>query len=178
MAQYLKSAVPAAQDDERLRAVRATVTEVIDAVRTRGDAAVREYSEKFDGWSPDSFHLDADSIEKIIATVPEQAIADIRSVQHRVRTFAQHQMDSLRDFEVETEPGVFLGQKNIPVSAAGAYIPGGRYPLVASAHMTVVTAKVTGAKPRTYFNATGGANQAPPTVDFSKPPTPPAPAKP
>lgn len=144
MTHYVKSAQPAALDVERLRAVRDTVTEVIADVRERGDAAVREYSEKFDGWSPDSFRLDAEQIEKIVASVPEQALDDIVAVQARVRRFAEHQLDSLRDFEVETEPGVFLGQKNIPVGSAGAYVPGGRYPLVASAHMTVVTAKVAG----------------------------------
>jgi sulfopropanediol 3-dehydrogenase len=144
MIQYLKSAQPAAVDDERLRAVRETVTQVIADVRERGDAAVREYSEKFDGWSPDSFRLDAESIEKIVASVPAQAIEDIKAVQARVRRFAEHQRASLQDFEVETEPGVFLGQRNIPVGSAGAYVPGGRYPLVASAHMTVVTAKVAG----------------------------------
>ena len=142
--EYLKSAIPIAQDVERLKSVRATVTSVIDDVRERGDAAVREYSEKFDGWSPGSFRLSAEDIEKIVASVPAQVIDDIIQVQGRVRTFAQHQMDSLQDFEVETEPGVHLGQKNIPVSSAGAYVPGGRYPLVASAHMTVVTAKVAG----------------------------------
>jgi sulfopropanediol 3-dehydrogenase len=144
MTGHLKSAQPAAQDEARLAAVRATVTEVIADIRTRGDVAVREYSEKFDGWSPDSFRLDAEQIDEIVAGVPDQVMTDIRDVQARVRDFARLQLESLRDFEVETEPGVFLGQKNIPVSSAGAYVPGGRYPLVASAHMTVVTAKVAG----------------------------------
>ncbi|MET0135711.1 MAG: histidinol dehydrogenase [Kibdelosporangium sp.] len=139
---YLKSAQPAARGTDQ--AVRDTVAAVIADVRARGDAAVREYSEKFDNWSPESFRLDQDQIDEIIATVPGQAIEDIKTVQGRVRAFAQYQKDSLRDFEVETEPGVFLGQKNIPVASAGAYVPGGRYPLVASAHMTVVTAKVAG----------------------------------
>jgi sulfopropanediol 3-dehydrogenase len=143
MTHYLKEAQPTEQDT-RLQGVRDTVTQVIADVRERGDAAVREYSEKFDRWSPDSFKLDAEAIDKIISSVPQQAIADIKTVQARVRTFAQHQKDSLRDFEVETEPGVHLGQKNIPVASAGAYVPGGKYPLVASAHMTVVTAKVAG----------------------------------
>jgi sulfopropanediol 3-dehydrogenase len=144
MHHYVKSAQPAELDSERLRGVRETVTAVIADVRGRGDAAVREYSEKFDGWSPDNFRLDDEQIEKIIAGVPGQAIDDIKSVQARVRRFAEHQKASLHDFEVETEPGVLLGQKNIPVGSAGAYVPGGRYPLVASAHMTVVTAKVAG----------------------------------
>ena len=143
-AEYLKNAQPAELDTARLAAVRATVTAVIAEVRARGDEAVREYSAKFDNWSPTRFRLDRADIEKIVATVPEQVIADIKAVQARIRTFARHQMDSLRDFEVETEPGVHLGQKNIPVGSAGVYVPGGRYPLVASAHMTVVTAKVAG----------------------------------
>lgn len=144
MTHYVKSAQPAALDTDRLQAVRETVSQVIADVRARGDVAVREYSEKFDGWSPGSFRLDAEQVEKIVAGVPAQALDDIVAVQARVRRFAEHQLDSLRDFEVETEPGVFLGQKNIPVGSAGAYVPGGRYPLVASAHMTVVTAKVAG----------------------------------
>jgi sulfopropanediol 3-dehydrogenase len=144
MSNYLKSAPQTAEDAARREEVRETVTKVIADVRDRGDAAVREYSEKFDGWSPAKFRLDAESIEKIISTVPQQAIKDIETVQARVRNFARLQKESLHDFEVETEPGVFLGQKNIPVSAAGAYVPGGRYPLVASAHMTAVTAKVAG----------------------------------
>jgi sulfopropanediol 3-dehydrogenase len=124
--------------------VRETVTGVIEDIRQRGDEAVREYSLKFDGWSPDSFRLSPEEIEKIIADVPKEVIDDIRTVQNNVRTFAQHQLDSMHELEVETAPGVFLGQKHIPVAASGAYIPGGRYPLVASAHMTVVTAKVAG----------------------------------
>lgn len=144
MARHLKTAVTKEADTTRLAGVRDTVTEVIAAVRSRGDDAVREYSTKFDHWSPESFLLSKADIERIVAAVPEQAIADILTVQERVRTFAQHQRDSLGDFEVEMSPGVHLGQKNIPVAAAGAYVPGGRYPLVASAHMTVVTAKVAG----------------------------------
>jgi sulfopropanediol 3-dehydrogenase len=144
MSNRLKSAQPATQDDARLAAVRATVARVIADIRASGDEAVREYSRKFDGWSPDSFRLDEEQIDKIVAGVPAQVIADIRDVQGRVRRFAQLQLESLHDFEVQAEPGVFLGQKNIPIASSGAYVPGGRYPLVASAHMTVVTAKVAG----------------------------------
>jgi len=124
--------------------VRETVARVIEDVRSRGDAAVREYSERFDGWSPPSFRLGADEIDAIVSGLPGQVVDDIRTAQHNVAEFARRQRESLRDFEVETAPGVFLGQRNIPVAAAGAYVPGGRYPLVASAHMTVVTAKVAG----------------------------------
>ena len=124
--------------------VASTVKNVIADIRSRGDLAVREYSEKFDNWSPERFRLSPTEISDIVARVPDTVLDDIRHVQHNVREFAKRQRESLTDFEVETMPGVFLGQKNLPVAAAGAYIPGGRYPLVASAHMTVVTAKVAG----------------------------------
>jgi sulfopropanediol 3-dehydrogenase len=140
---YVKSAngnVPRGGDPR----VHETVTAVISDIAERGDAAVREYSEKFDRWSPESFQLDEQQIDDIVSQVPDQVIDDIKTVQHNVRVFAQHQRDSLTDFEIETAPGVHLGQRNVPVSAAGAYAPGGRYPLVASAHMTTVTAKVAG----------------------------------
>jgi sulfopropanediol 3-dehydrogenase len=126
--------------------VAETVRTVIGAVRERGDEAVRSFSEQFDGWSPRSFRLDPDEVATIVGGVPSQVLDDIRTVQRNVRVFAQRQLDSMHEFEVETQPGVFLGQKHIPVSAVGAYVPGGRYPLVASAHMTVVTAKVAGVK--------------------------------
>lgn len=124
--------------------VTETVAKIIEDVRKRGDEAVRDYSLQFDGWSPADFRLSAEEIEEIVAGVPEVALDDIRTVQANVRTFARYQLESMHEFEVETMPGVFLGQKHIPVSATGAYVPGGRYPLVASAHMTVVTAKVAG----------------------------------
>ncbi|WP_197379400.1 histidinol dehydrogenase [Mycolicibacterium mengxianglii] len=124
--------------------VRSTVESVIEDIRTRGDAAVREYSEKFDNYSADSYLLSPEKIEEIMARVPRQVIEDIEFVQEQVRVMAQKQLESLTDFEIETHPGVFLGQKNVPIQAAGAYIPGGKYPLLASAHMTIVTAKVAG----------------------------------
>ncbi|WAH97548.1 histidinol dehydrogenase [Arthrobacter sp. MMS18-M83] len=124
--------------------VKNTVEEVIADIRDRGDVAVREYSQKFDAWAPESFLLGAEEIADVMARVPEQVLADIRFVQTQVRTMAEHQLASLQEFEVETFPGVFLGQKNVPVTTIGAYVPGGRYPLLASAHMTVVTAKVAG----------------------------------
>ncbi|MBL1110863.1 histidinol dehydrogenase [Streptomyces sp. 110] len=122
----------------------ATVAEVIADVRQNGDAAVRRWSQKFDGWSPESFQLSPDQVASVVSSVPETVLDDLRFVQRQVRGFAQAQRDSLNDFEVETLPGVYLGQRNIPIGAAGAYVPGGRYPLTASAHMTVLTAKVAG----------------------------------
>jgi sulfopropanediol 3-dehydrogenase len=125
-------------------AVAAAVADVIADVRARGDEAVRRYSEKFDQWSPEDFLLSERQIRDILASVPDQVLKDIETVQTNVRSFAQHQRDSIADFEIETQPGVFLGQRNIPIKTVGAYVPGGRYPLLASAHMTVLTAKVAG----------------------------------
>ena len=141
---YLKAAVPAARVARDLAGVRETVTSVIAGVRERGDAAVREYSAKFDNWSPDDFRLPAAQIEEIVGLLPAQVIEDIEFAQTQVRGFAAAQLASMSEFEVETLPGVFLGQKHLPVASAGAYIPGGRYPLTASAHMTVLTAKAAG----------------------------------
>lgn len=124
--------------------VRAVVENVIAEVRARGDEAVREYSERFDKYSPDTFLLSDEELQEIMARVPQQVIDDITFVQEQVRAMAQKQLESLSDFEIETLPGVLLGQKNVPVEAAGAYIPGGKYPLLASAHMTIITAKVAG----------------------------------
>ena len=125
-------------------AVADTVRGVVADIRERGDAAVREYSEKFDKWSPESFKLDQAQVEDLMASLPQQVIDDIITVQANVRRFATAQRESITDFEIETMPGVHLGQRNIPINASGAYIPGGRYPLTASAHMTIVTAKVAG----------------------------------
>lgn len=121
-----------------------TVRRVIDDVRANGDDAVRKYSAQFDLWSPDQFELTQDAINEIVKGLPTTVIDDIRTVQSNVRDFAQRQRDSVLDFEAEVAPGVFLGQRSIPVDRAGAYVPGGRFPLVASAHMTIVTAKVAG----------------------------------
>ncbi|MET8903609.1 histidinol dehydrogenase [Streptomyces sp. NPDC004538] len=144
MPRHLKSPVPAA----RVTAARADVAErvrvILDDIRERGDDAVRRYSEKFDDWSPESFRLSPDEIRRIVSQVPDTVLDDIRFVQDQVRTFAQAQRDALADIEIETLPGVRLGHRHVPVSGAGAYVPGGRYPLTASAHMTIVTAKVAG----------------------------------
>ena len=124
--------------------VRETVQRVIAEVESDGDAALRKFSEQFDKWSPESFRLAPEEIDRIVATLPDEVIDDIRWVQAQVRSFAQHQRGALLDLEVETLPGVFLGHRHNPIAASGAYVPGGRYPLVASAHMPIVTAKVAG----------------------------------
>ena len=126
--------------------VKATVEATLKDIETRGDAAVRELSEKFDKWSPKSFRLSDEEIQAAMARLPEQTINDIKFAQTQIRKFAQIQRDALQDVEVETFPGVTLGHKNIPVNSVGCYIPGGKYPMVASAHMSVLTAKVAGVK--------------------------------
>jgi sulfopropanediol 3-dehydrogenase len=124
--------------------VQETVAGIIAAVRERGDAAVREYSERFDHWSPSRFRLDAEQIEAIVAGLPPRTRDDIAYAQARIRQFAEAQRQSIHDFELETLPGVRLGQRHIPIAAAGCYVPGGRYAMVASAHMSVLTAKIAG----------------------------------
>lgn len=144
MPKTLKSPVDKEQGILDQASVRETVSGIIDDIRERGEAAVREYSAKFDNWNPESFRLSQEQIEEAVADLPQQVVEDIEFAQAQVRRFAEHQRESMQEFEVETLPGVHLGQKHIPVAAAGAYVPGGRYPLLASAHMTVVTAKVAG----------------------------------
>jgi sulfopropanediol 3-dehydrogenase len=134
------AAAPATRDPN----VAAIVSDVIADIRERGDAAVREYSQRFDDWSPESFRLGDEQIAEVMARVPAQVLDDIRFVQAQVRRMAERQLESLGEFELETFPGVILGQKQVPISSSGAYVPGGRYPLLASAHMTIVTAKVAG----------------------------------
>ena len=123
-----------------------TVAAIIAEVVARGDEALADYSKKFDNWAPESFHLSPQDIERAIAQVPTRDLEDIKFAQAQVRNFAQIQRDSIKDVEVETLPGVVLGHRNVPINAAGCYVPGGKYPLVASAHMSVVTAKVAGVK--------------------------------
>lgn len=120
------------------------VKSVLDTIRTDGDRAVRTYSEKFDKWSPTSFKLSDSDIQSALSQCEPQVITDIKAVQANVRKFAEAQRKSITDFEIEMEKGVHLGQKNVPIASVGAYIPGGRYPLLASAHMTILTAKVAG----------------------------------
>lgn len=144
MAVHLKSAPSKSFADSAQADVADRVRDIVADIRSGGDEAVRRYAARFDGWSRESFRLDDAEIDAIMATLDPQVIEDIIFVQSQVRAFAQAQRDSLVDIEVETLPGVLLGQRHVPVQAAGAYIPGGKYPLTASAHMTIVTAKVAG----------------------------------
>ena len=146
MVKLIKKGITYAESGEADAQVRATVETMLTDVTKRGDAAVRELSARLDKWSPASFRLSAEQIETIIATLPEQVLDDIRFAQTQIRNFARIQREAIRDVEVETLPGVILGHKNIPVNSVGCYVPGGRYPMVASAHMSVLTAKVAGVK--------------------------------
>ena len=144
MARWLKDGIDPDIKQKADAQVRATVEGILDDIDQRGDAAVRELSDKFDNWSPESFRLSREEIDACYEELSDQAISDIKFAQEQVRNFAQIQRDALKDVEVETLPGVILGHKNVPVNSVGCYIPGGKYPLIASAHMSVVTAKVAG----------------------------------
>jgi sulfopropanediol 3-dehydrogenase len=144
--QQLKKGQSAQAKASNQAQVRATVEGILADIEQRGDAAVREYSEKFDNWAPQSMRLTQQQIDACIASLPRQTLDDIRFAQDQIRRFAQIQKDSMHDVEVETLPGVVLGHRNIPVNSVGCYIPGGKYPLIASAHMSVLTAKVAGVK--------------------------------
>ncbi|WP_301170046.1 histidinol dehydrogenase [Brevibacillus nitrificans] len=146
MARYLKQGKAKDEIAQNDAQVAETVRQTIQKIEQEGDAAVRELSAKFDKWSPEQFRLTEEQIAEIINGVPEQTIDDIKFAQSNVRRFAEEQRKSMLDIEVETLPGVILGHKNIPVESVGCYIPGGRYPMVASAHMSVLTAKVAGVK--------------------------------
>lgn len=128
MPRILKSALPAESVRTRRNDVITRVASILDDIRDRGDVAVREWSTTFDKWTPESFRLDAAQINDIVASLPAQVIEDIEFVQHQVRVFAEHQRASMSDFEIETLPGVHLGQKHIPVGRVGAYVPGGALP--------------------------------------------------
>jgi len=144
MAKYLKRRKNAEEIRETDDQVRKTVETILADIETRGDDAVRELSERFDNWSPVNFLLSEAEIDELVTTVPDQTIKDIQFAQTQIRNFAEVQRDTMRDVEVETIPGVTLGHKNIPVESVGCYVPGGRYPMVASAHMSIVTARVAG----------------------------------
>jgi|TARA_B110000444_G_C18848956_1_gene604038 sulfopropanediol 3-dehydrogenase len=141
---YLKRGKPdaeRAQDDAKIKAV---VEKTLIDIEARGDAAVRDLSAKFDNYTPDHFRLTEQEISDLVANLSKREIADIKFAQEQVRNFAQAQRDSMLDIEIETMPGVILGHKNIPVQSVGCYVPGGKFPMVASAHMSVATASIAG----------------------------------
>jgi sulfopropanediol 3-dehydrogenase len=126
--------------------VSATVQDILADLEARGDQAVRDYSQQFDRWNPPSFRLSQAEIDALIASLPQQVIDDITFAQAQIRGFAQAQKEALKDLEITTLPGVTLGHRHIPVNSVGCYVPGGRYPMVASAHMSIVTARVAGVR--------------------------------
>jgi sulfopropanediol 3-dehydrogenase len=144
MPRHIKTAALKGGEEEADARVRAAVEGIIADVKARGDQAVRALSEKFDKWSPPSFRLSEEEIRALVAKVPARTLEDIKFAQAQIRNFAMVQRAALRDVEVETLPGVILGHRHIPVGSVGCYVPGGRYPMVASAHMSIVTAKVAG----------------------------------
>jgi len=146
MPRYLKRGLSADAVEAADAKVRATVESILADVKAGGDTAIRELSKKFDNWEPESFRLTPQEIERAISQVSKRDLEDIRFAQAQVKNFAQKQRDTLQDLEVETLPGVILGHRHIPVNAIGCYVPGGRYPMVASAHMSIVTARVAGVK--------------------------------
>jgi len=144
MPRHLKRGLDASAIKAADAQVRETVEQIVADVEARRDAAVRALSQKFDNWSPASFKLSPQETERAIAQVAKRDLADIKFAQSQVRNFAEKQKATMRDLEVETLPGVVLGHRHIPVASIGCYVPGGRYPMVASAHMSIVTAKVAG----------------------------------
>ncbi len=144
MVEYLKSGATVEAKADRNRQVRDTVESILTDIENRGDAAVRELSMRFDEWDRDSYRLTPSEIRDCLDQLSDQDLKDIEFAQKQVRNFASLQRDSMKDLEVETLPGVVLGHKHIPLNAAGCYVPGGKYPLLASAHMSVITAKVAG----------------------------------
>lgn len=141
---YLKRGKPDSERAEDDAKVRSVVEATLKDIETRGDAAVRELSERYDGYAPPSFRLTPSEIDAAMAKVSANDMADIEFAQAQIRTFAQAQRASMTDIEVETRPGVILGHRNIPVQSVGCYVPGGKFPMVASAHMSVLTASVAG----------------------------------
>ena len=146
MAKWIKEGKSESEIIEADAKVRNTVETILSDVSKRGDEAVRELSIKFDNYDPESFILSNNEIDKAISMVSKRDIEDIKFAQAQVRNFASKQLECIKDLEVETLPGVILGHKNIPMNAVGCYVPGGKYPMVASAHMSVITAKVAGVK--------------------------------
>ena len=146
MARWLKQGLPEEEKRAQDAKVRETVEAILADIELRGDEAVTELSIRFDDWHREDFRLSPEEVESCLNEVPESVLNDIRFAQAQIRNFAEIQRSALRDVEEETLPGVVLGHRNIPVGAVGCYVPGGKYPMVASAHMSVVTAKVAGVK--------------------------------
>ena len=144
MARHLKHGISEEEFREANAEVRRSVERMLERIERQGDQAVRELSERFDNWSPETFRLSDARIDGLIKSLPQQTLDDIKFAQEQIRGFAQEQLATLQDLEVETLPGVTLGHKHIPVQSVGCYVPGGRYPMVASAHMSVLTASVAG----------------------------------
>ena len=141
---YLKSGLSQASRSEEDLKVRKVVEQTLASIEKDGDEAVRLLSQKFDNYSPESFRLSDQDIETAISKVSKRDLSDIKYAQTQIRLFAKAQRESMKDIEVETQPGVILGHKNIPVQSVGCYVPGGKFPMVASAHMSVLTANVAG----------------------------------
>ena len=146
MATWLKQAISKEDKDQAQQQVRETVETLLEDIEKRGDTAVRELSERFDHWAPENFRLPEEEIQACIDRLDSQPIEDIHFAQEQIRNFAQIQRDSMKDVEEETLPGVILGHRHIPMNRVGTYVPGGKFPMVASAHMSVVTAKVAGVR--------------------------------
>ena len=142
--EFIKKSLNEKQRAEENNKVKAVVENTLKEIELKGDRYVRELSEKFDKYSPSSFRLSEDEISKLVDEVSDNDKEDIRFAQKQVRSFAEAQLKSLSEIEVETQPGVILGHKNIPVQSVGCYVPAGKFPMVASAHMSVVTASVAG----------------------------------
>jgi sulfopropanediol 3-dehydrogenase len=146
MIRYLKQGKDAKAISDADAKVRTTVEAILKDIEARGDEAVREYSQQFDNWNPAQFRLSAAEIEKAVKSLSARELEDIQFAQKQIRAFATAQLHSMQNIEIETMPGVVLGHKHVPVSAVGCYVPGGKYPMIASAHMSVLTAKVAGVK--------------------------------
>ncbi len=144
MIKYLKKSKPEIEKIEDDRKVRTSVEEILSKIKKGGDDAIRFYSEKFDNYSPNSFRLSDTQIKECLTKVSSKDLEDIKFAQTQIKNFAEIQKDSMKDVESETLPGVILGHKNIPVESVGCYVPGGKFPMIASAHMSVITANVAG----------------------------------
>ena len=146
MIKYLKESKPELEKNEDDRKVRNSVEEILSTIKKDGDRAIRIYSEKFDNYSPEVFKLSDKEIHECLTKVPDKDLNDIKFAQEQIKKFAKIQLNSMKEVEEETLPGVILGHKNIPVQSVGCYVPGGKFPMIASAHMSVITASVAGVK--------------------------------